>query len=187
MWRLVHTRSSSVQTYRSFNQFVINHLKDFILNNIQTINFLLSRLYYDSVQIAVTEKAPSRFDCEQSLPFLLRHFKMKTRAWSEGRSPRETRESHNLSFFSAPLSSLHLALRKHAINIKLNKHKHKHYACTYTINVDLTTLQLVRVCCPSLWPSLNETLLPFFQSLAFLWKDCPPNQNEFQQSTLHNT
>ena len=80
----MHTRSSSVQTYRSFNQFVINHLKDFILNNIQTINFLLSRLYYDSVQIAVTEKASSRFDCEQSLPFLLRHFKMKARARSEG-------------------------------------------------------------------------------------------------------
>ena len=176
MWRLVHTRSSSVQTYRSFNQFVINHLKDFILNNIQTINFLLSRLYYDSVQIAVTEKASSRFDYEESLPFLLRHFKMKARARSE---------SHNFSFFSAPLSSLRLALRKHGIHMKLNKHKHKHYSCT--INVDLTTLQLVRVCCPSLWPFLNETLLPFFQSLASLWKDCPPNLNEFQQSTLHNT
>ena len=33
---------------------------------------------------------------------------------------------------------------------------------------------------------LNEALLPFFQNLAFLRKDCPPNLNEFQQSKLHN-
>ena len=80
MWRLVHNRSSSVQTYRSFNRPIINHLKDFILDDIQTINFLLSRLYYYSVQIAITEKASSRFDCEQSLSFLLRHFRMRARA-----------------------------------------------------------------------------------------------------------
>ena len=52
----MHDRSSSVQTYRSFNRLIINHLKDFILDDIQTINFLPSRLYYDSVQIAITRK-----------------------------------------------------------------------------------------------------------------------------------
>ena len=68
--RLVHNRKSSVQTYCSFNQLISNHLIDFILDDIQTINFLLSRLYHDSVQIAITEKASSRFDCEQSSLFL---------------------------------------------------------------------------------------------------------------------
>ena len=95
----MHNRSSSVQTYRSFNRRIINHLKDFILDDIQTINFLLSRLYYYSVQIAITEKASSRFYCEQFLPFLLRQFRMRARARGEerGAKPRETRESHNLS------------------------------------------------------------------------------------------
>ena len=88
MWRLVHNRSSSVQTYRSFNRLIINHLKDFILDDIQTINFLPSRLYYYSVQIAITEKASSRFNCEQSLPFLLRHFRMRARAIGEGGGAR---------------------------------------------------------------------------------------------------
>ena len=96
MWRLVHNRSSSVQTYRSFNRLIINHLKDFILDDIQTINFLPSRLYYDSVQIAVTEEASSRFDCEQSLPFLLRHFRMRTRTRGERRS-REKRGGATIS------------------------------------------------------------------------------------------
>ena len=68
--RLVHNQKSSVQTYRSFNQLISNHLKDFILDDIQTTSFLPSRLYYDSVQIAITEKASSRFDCEQSSLFL---------------------------------------------------------------------------------------------------------------------
>ena len=68
--RVVHNQKSSVQTYCSFNQLISNHLKDFILDDIQTINFLPSRLYYDSVQIAITEKASSRFDCEQSSLFL---------------------------------------------------------------------------------------------------------------------
>ena len=86
--RLVHNRKSSVQTYCSFNQLISRHLKDFILDDIQKINFLPSRLYYDSVQIAITEKASSRFDCEQSLPFLLRHFIMRGRA----RGERRTRE-----------------------------------------------------------------------------------------------
>ena len=56
--RLVHNRGSSVQTYRYFNQLISNHLKDFILDDhdIQTIDFLPSRLYYDSVQIAITQK-----------------------------------------------------------------------------------------------------------------------------------
>ena len=56
MSRLVLNRISSVQTRRSFNRLIINHLKDFILDDIQTINFLPSRLYYYSVQIAITEK-----------------------------------------------------------------------------------------------------------------------------------
>ena len=86
--RLVPNRKSSVQTYCSFNQLMINHLKDFILDDIQTINFLPSRLYYDSVHVAIIEKASSRFDCEQSLPFLLIHFIMRGRA----RGERRTRE-----------------------------------------------------------------------------------------------
>ena len=52
----MHNQRSSVQKYRYFNQFISNHLKDFILDDIQTINFLPSRLYYDSVQIAITRK-----------------------------------------------------------------------------------------------------------------------------------
>ena len=88
MWRLVHNRSSSVQTYRSFNRLIINPLKDFILDDTQTINFLPSRLYYYSVQIAITEKASSRFNCEQSLPFLLRHFRMRARPIGEGGGAR---------------------------------------------------------------------------------------------------
>ena len=44
--RLVHNQSRSVQTYRSFNQLISNHLKDFILDVTQIINFLPSCLYY---------------------------------------------------------------------------------------------------------------------------------------------
>ena len=100
--RLVHNRKSSVQTYCSFNQLISRHLKDFILDDIQTINFLPSRLYYDSVQIAITEKASSRFDCEQSLPFLLRHFIMRARA----RGERRSREKRGRATISPPF--LHL-------------------------------------------------------------------------------
>ena len=97
----MHDRSSSVQTYRSFNRLIINHLKDFILDDIQTINFLPSRLYYYSVQIAITEKASSRFDCEQSLPFLLRHFRMRARARGEGRG--QSREKRGRATISPSL------------------------------------------------------------------------------------
>ena len=45
-WRLVHNQSRSVQTFRSFNQLISSHLKDLILDDIQTINFLPSCLYY---------------------------------------------------------------------------------------------------------------------------------------------
>ena len=45
-WRLIHNQSRSVQTHRSFNQLISNHLKDFILDDIQTINFLPSCLYH---------------------------------------------------------------------------------------------------------------------------------------------
>ena len=96
--RLVHNRKISVQTYCSFNQLISRHLKDFILDDIQTINFFPSRLYYDSVQIAITEKASSRFDCEQSLPFLLRHFIMRARA----RGERRTREERGRATISPP-------------------------------------------------------------------------------------
>ena len=68
--RVVHNQKSSVQTYCSFNQLISNHLKDFILDDIETTSFLPSCLYYDSLQIAITEKASSRFDCEQSSLFL---------------------------------------------------------------------------------------------------------------------
>ena len=54
-WRLVHNRSRSVQTFRSFNQLISNHLKDFIL--IQTINFLPSRLCY---RILARSRSPER-------------------------------------------------------------------------------------------------------------------------------
>ena len=93
---LVHNRRSSVQTYRYFNQLISNHLKDFVLGDIQTINFLPSRLYYDSVQIEITRKgvidglrAVSSFSFEVL-------YNASTR---EGRAakPRETRESHMIS------------------------------------------------------------------------------------------
>ena len=96
--RLVHNRKSSVQTYCSFNQLISRHLKDFILDDIQKINFLPFRLYYDSVQIAITEKALSRFDCEQSLPFLLRHFIMRARA----RGVRRIHEKRGKATISPP-------------------------------------------------------------------------------------
>ena len=96
--RLVHNRKSSVQTYCSFNQLISNHLKDFILDDIQTINFLPSRLYYDSVQIAITEKASSNIDCEQCLPFLLRHLTMRARA----RGERRTHEKRGRATISPP-------------------------------------------------------------------------------------
>ena len=110
--RLVHNRRSSVQTYCYFNQLISNHLKDFILDDIQTINFLPSRLYYDSVQIAITRKCVIniRLRAVSSFSFETLH----NGSTREGRAakPRETRESHNLSSFFAPLSSPRLALRK---------------------------------------------------------------------------
>ena len=78
---------------------MINHLKDFILDDIQTINFLPSRLYYDSVHIAIIEKTSSRFDCEQSLPFLLRHFIMRGRARGERRTRENEEEPQSLLLF----------------------------------------------------------------------------------------
>ena len=92
--RLVPNRKSSVQTYCSFNQLMINHLKDFILDDIQTINFLPSRLYYDSVHIAIIEKTSSRFDS-----FLLRHFIMRGRARGERRTRENEEEPQSLLLF----------------------------------------------------------------------------------------
>ena len=95
--RLVPNRKSSVQTYCSFNQLMINHLKDFILDDIQTINFLPSRLYYDSVQIAITRKGviDIRLRAVSSFSFEAL-YNASTR---EGRAakPRETRESQMIS------------------------------------------------------------------------------------------
>ena len=114
--RLVHNRGSSVQTYRYFNQLISNHLKDFILDDhdIQTIDFLPSRLYYDSVQIAITQKGVINIRLRAASSFSFENFIMRARARGEKRAakPRETRESHNLSSFFAPLSSPCLVLRK---------------------------------------------------------------------------
>ena len=92
----MHNQRSSVQKYRYFNQFISNHLKDFILDDIQTINFLPSRLYYDSVQIAITQKVV---------------IKIRLRAVSSF-SFKTLYNASNLSSFFAPLSSPRLALRK---------------------------------------------------------------------------
>ena len=92
----MHNQRSSVQTYRYFNQFISNHLKDFILDDIQTINFLPSRLYYDSVQIAITRKVV---------------INIRLRAVSSF-SFKTLYNASNLSSFFAPLSSPRLALRK---------------------------------------------------------------------------
>ena len=93
----MHNQRSSVQKYRYFNQFISNHLKDFILDDIQTINFLPSRrLYYDSVQIAITQKVV---------------IKIRLRAVSSF-SFKTLYNTSNLSSFFAPLSSPRLALRK---------------------------------------------------------------------------
>ena len=114
--RLVAQSEKFSTTHCSFNQLIINHLKDFILDDIQTINFLPSRLYYDSVQIAIAGKASiAIFDCDFRLravsSFSLTLCNASTR---EGRAanPQETRKSHNLSSFFAPLSSPRLALMK---------------------------------------------------------------------------
>ena len=98
----MHNLKSSVQTNRYFNQLISNHLQDFTLDDIQTVNFLPSPLYYDSAQIAITEKASSILDCEQSLPFLLRHFIMRARA----RGERRSREKRGRATISPPF--LHL-------------------------------------------------------------------------------
>ena len=91
---------------------MINHLKDFILDDIQTINFLPSRLYYDSVQIAITRKCVINIRLRAGSFFSFETlYNASTR---EGRAAnlRETRKSHNLSSFFALLSSPLLALRK---------------------------------------------------------------------------
>ena len=56
-WRLVHNQNRSVQTYHSFNQLISNHLKDIILDDIQTINFLPVCLYY---MILSRSRSPKR-------------------------------------------------------------------------------------------------------------------------------
>ena len=91
-WRLVHNRSRSVQTFRSFYQFISNHLKDFILDDIQTINFLPSRLYY---MILSRSRSPKRRHQDKTASSLLFFFWTRWNASTrEGRAvnPRETRD-----------------------------------------------------------------------------------------------
>ena len=82
-WRLVHNQNRSVQTYHSFNHLISNHLKDIILDDIQTINFLPVCLYYDSIQIEITEKASLRFWLRLVSYFSFGHGRMRARASGE--------------------------------------------------------------------------------------------------------
>ena len=110
--RLVHNRKSSVQTYCSFNQLISRHLKDFILDDIQTINFLPSRLYYDSVQIAITRKGVIKIRLRAVSSFSFETLYNASTREGRAANPRGTRKSHNLSSFFALLSSPRLALTK---------------------------------------------------------------------------
>ena len=89
-WRLVHNRSRSVQTFRSFNQLISNHLKDFILDDIQTINFLPSRLYY---MILSRSRSPKRRHQDKTASSLEREH-------SRGASGESARNEGWLVYFS---------------------------------------------------------------------------------------
>ena len=81
-----------MQTFRSFNQLISNHLKDFILGDIQTINFLPSRLYY---MILSRSRSPKRRHQDKTASSLLFFFWTRQSANTrEGRAanPRETRD-----------------------------------------------------------------------------------------------
>ena len=81
-----------MQTFRSFNQLISNHLKDFILDDIQTINFLPSRLYY---MILSRSRSPKRRHQDKTASSLLFFFWTRQSASTrEGgaANPRETRD-----------------------------------------------------------------------------------------------
>ena len=118
----MHNQRSSVQTYRYFNQFISNHLKDFILDDIQTINFLPSRLYYYSVQIAITRKVA---------------INIRLRAVSSF-SFKTLYNASNLSSFFVPLSSPRLAPgkmdnRSRSASCKLNSYTTRVINTIYSI------------------------------------------------------
>ena len=93
----MHNRRSSVQTYRYFNQLISNHLQDFVLGDIQSINFLPSRLYYDSVQIAITRKDVIDIRLRAVSSFSFEALYNASTREERAAKPRETRESHMIS------------------------------------------------------------------------------------------
>ena len=99
-WRLVHNQSRSVQMYKR-NQLISNHLKDFILDDIQTINFLPSCLYYmvlsGSRSPKRSKKASLRFWLRVVSYFSFGHGRMRARASGERRS-REKRGMTDIFF-----------------------------------------------------------------------------------------
>ena len=82
-WRLVHNRSRSVHTLRSFYQFISKDLKDFVPDDIQTINFLPSRLYYMILSRSRSPKRRHQDKTASSLYFSFGHGGMRARARGE--------------------------------------------------------------------------------------------------------
>ena len=82
-----------MQTFRSFNQLISNHLKDFIHDDIQTINFLPSPLYYMILSRSRSPKRRHQDKTASSLLFFFGHGRMRARARGQrAASPRETRD-----------------------------------------------------------------------------------------------
>ena len=96
-WLLVHNRSRSVQTFRSFNQLIGNHLKDFIL--IQTINLLPSSLYYMILPRSRSPKRRHQDKTASSLLFFFGHGRMRAR-YARGASGESARNEGWLVYFS---------------------------------------------------------------------------------------
>ena len=92
-WRLVHNRSRSAQTFRSFHQLISNHLKDFILDDIQTINFLPSRLYYI---ILSRSRSPKRRHQDKSASSLLFFFWTRQNASTREERAANQRETRDI-------------------------------------------------------------------------------------------
>ena len=78
----MHNRSRSAQTFRSFNQLISDHLKDFIVDDIQTIDVLPSRLYYI---ILSRSRSPKRRHQYKSASSSFGHGRMRARAMGERR------------------------------------------------------------------------------------------------------
>ena len=76
----------------SFNQLIINHLKDFILDDIQTTNFLPFRLYYIILSRSRSPKRRHQDYIASSLLFFFGHCRMRARARGRTAKPRETRD-----------------------------------------------------------------------------------------------